>query len=138
MWWVTLRNVMRNVVTYPHKYRIYHRYYIGMDHMCITQSDTFRYARSAFFGDGDGGRGHGAIAAWILTTPNSFYSKFANVTRATHATPAPAYKMRVRSLHTGVRQRCACVFLVVYLDPVHIMPLAPFKNIVKGSLEKNK
>ena len=29
-----------------------------MGHMCVTQSDTFRYARlrhcSAFFGDGDG------------------------------------------------------------------------------------
>ena len=38
--------------------------------MCITQSDTFRYARLryclAFFGDGDGGRGRGAITAWIL------------------------------------------------------------------------
>ena len=60
---------------------------IGIGHMCVTQSDTFRYLdmldsdRSrmmAFFGDGDGGRGWwrgGAIAVWILQTPNSFYSK---------------------------------------------------------------
>jgi len=31
-WWVTLRNVTRNVVAY-------HRPY---SHMCVTQSDTFR------------------------------------------------------------------------------------------------
>ena len=41
-----------------------------MGHMCVTQSDTFRYARlrycSALFGDRDGGWGRGAIAAWIL------------------------------------------------------------------------
>ena len=80
--------------------------------MCVTQSDTFRYALSAFFGDGDGGRERRAIAAQILTTPNSFYSKFVNVTRATRASPAPAYETRAHSLRTGVRQRCACVFLV--------------------------
>jgi len=38
--------------------------------MCVTQTDTFRYARLryclAFFGDGDGGQEHGAIVAWIL------------------------------------------------------------------------
>ena len=43
---------------------------LGKDHMCVTQTDTFRYARlrycSVFFGDGDGGRGRGAIVAWIL------------------------------------------------------------------------
>jgi len=32
-WWVTLRNVTRNVATY-------HRPY---SYMCVTQSDTFRY-----------------------------------------------------------------------------------------------
>jgi len=41
-------------------------------------------------------------------------SPTANVTRATHASPAPTYinDARVHSLHTGARQRCACVFLV--------------------------
>ena len=51
-------------------YAIGTRYAGGMGHMCVTQSDTFRCAQlrycSAFFGDGDGGRGRGAIAAWIL------------------------------------------------------------------------
>ena len=47
------------------------------------------------------------------TTPNSFYSKFANVTRARRTSPAPAYIiMCAQSLRTGARQRCACVFLV--------------------------
>jgi len=105
---------MRNVVTY----QIYHRH-VGSRYgphdfvMCITQSDTFRYARLryclAFFGDGDGGRGHGAIAAWILqhqtastvvyqarpislvserngsSSIDYFYSKLANVTHAMRA-----------------------------------------------------
>jgi len=47
------------------------------------------------------------------TTPNSFYSKFTNVTRATRTSPAPAFMTCVRSLHTGARQRCACIFLVI-------------------------
>jgi len=39
-WWVTLRNVTRNVVTY-------HRQGLGIGHnMCVTQTDTFRYARN--------------------------------------------------------------------------------------------
>jgi len=46
------------------------------------------------------------------TTPNSFYSKFANVTRATRTSPARIYDARARSLRTGARQRCACVNLV--------------------------
>ena len=36
----------------------------------------------------------------------------ANVTRATRASPAPAFMTRARSLRTGARQRCAYVFLV--------------------------
>jgi len=47
------------------------------------------------------------------TTPNSFYSKFTNVTRAMRTSPPPVYMTRMRSLHTGTRQRCACVFLVI-------------------------
>ena len=46
----------------------------------------------------------------------------ANVTRATCASPAPAYRMyiyiyiyltRTHSLHTGMRQRYTCIFLVI-------------------------
>ena len=39
-------------------------------------------------------------------------SPTANVTRAMHASPAPAYDARAHSLRTGARQRCACVFIV--------------------------
>ena len=77
---------------------------IGIGHMCVTQSDTFRYARlryliadDGFFGDGDGGRGRwrrGTIAAWILQTASPPYS---SVTRATRALPAPAYIYDVRA-----------------------------------------
>jgi len=50
---------------------------IDIGHMCVTQTDTFGYARPRYlivddsFGDGDGGRGQrcgGAIVAWILQT----------------------------------------------------------------------
>ena len=50
--------------------------------MCVTQSDTFRYARlryliadDGFFGDGDGGQGRrhgGTITAWILQTASPY------------------------------------------------------------------
>jgi len=46
---------------------------------------------TAFFGNGDGGRGRqcgGAITAWILQTPNSFSYSKRNVPR--RASPAPA------------------------------------------------
>ena len=46
-------------------------------------------------------------------------SPTANVTRATHASPAP---VPVHSLHTGVRQRCACVFLVVFDEAISYLP----------------
>jgi len=73
-----------------------------MGRMCITQSDTFRYTRLryclAFFGDGDGGRGWGHHSL-DTTTPKGFYSKFANVTRATCASPAPAYMAHAQSAH---------------------------------------
>ena len=71
-WWVTLRNVTRNLMSLRT---------IGIGHMwhiqiCSTQIDV---RMMVFFGDGDGGRGlqhSGAIAARILQTPNSFsYSK---------------------------------------------------------------
>jgi len=58
-------------------------------------------------------RGHRGLD---ITTPNSFYSKFANVTRATRASPAPAFMTRARSVRTGARQRCADVFLVSILS----------------------
>jgi len=66
---------------------------IGIGHrshiqICSTQTDVLT---TAFFGDKDGGRGWqhgGAIAAWILPTPNSYT---ANVTRATRASSAPAW-----------------------------------------------
>ena len=81
-----------------------------MGHMCVTQSDTFRYARlrycSAFFGDGDGGRGRGAIAAWILQHQtastrkrNTCYARL-TCTRIYDARPQSAHwreaKMRIR------------------------------------------
>jgi len=55
-------------------------------------------------------RGHRGLDT---TTPNSFYSKFANVTRATRASASPAFMTRACSLRTCTRQRCACVFLVL-------------------------
>jgi len=47
-----------------------------------------------------------------------YYSKFANITCATRASPAPAFTTHVRSLRTGVRQRCTCIFLVLILIQV--------------------
>ena len=106
-WWVTLRNVTRNVVTY----RRYHIWVLGMGHMCVTQSDI--RSTQILFGVlwwwRLGTRGHRGLDT---TTPNSFYHKFTNVTRATRASPAPACMTRARSWRTGARQRCACVFLV--------------------------
>jgi len=66
---------------------------LGMGHMCVTQSDTFRYAPTTqilfgVLGDGrwrSGTRGHRGLDT---TTPNS---KFANITRATRASPALAF-----------------------------------------------
>jgi len=86
---------MRNVVTY-----------IGI--MCITQSDTFRYAQpryliadDGFFGDGDGGRGRWEAAEGASRL--GYYkqlllpSPIANVTCATRASPAPAYIYDMRA-----------------------------------------
>ena len=100
-WWVTLRNVMRNVVTYPyHRYRTYVRHTVRHIQICSTQIDG---RTTAFFGDGDGSWGRrcsGAIAAWILLTPNSYsYRPTANLTRATRASPAPAFDARASSAH---------------------------------------
>jgi len=111
MWWVTLRNVTRNVVTYW----IYHRY---GPYVCHTVWHIQIRSTQILFGVlwwwrwRSGTRGHRGLDT---TTPNSFYSKFANVTRATRASPAPAFMTCARGLHTGARQRCACVFLVKIL-----------------------
>jgi len=46
--------------------------------------------------------GMGGHRGLDTTTPNNFYSKFENVTRATHASPAPArciYDARTQSAH---------------------------------------
>ena len=90
--------------------------------MCITQSDTFRYAwlrywsqTTAFYDDGGEGRGwrcSGAIAAWILWTPNNSYSK-GNTCHA--CLTSTAYITRARSLCTSARQIWACVFLVIIM-----------------------
>jgi len=43
-----------------------------------------------------GTQGHRSLDT---TTPNSLYSKFANITHATRASPAPAFLVRVQSAH---------------------------------------
>ena len=99
---------------YSHKVRVYIRAYvrggscsgmsrgislhtigIGIGHMCVTQSDTFRLRlwMTACFGNGGGGWGRrhsGAITAWILQPPNSFsYSK--RITCHAHLTCTRVY-----------------------------------------------
>ena len=69
IWWVTLRNVTRNVVAYMHptqghRYRPYVRHTVWI---CSTQISWLR--TMAFFGDGDGGQEQwcgAAIMVWIL------------------------------------------------------------------------
>ena len=122
---LNITGLTKYVCTYVHAYirggsrsRMSHGMLLcTIDHMCVTHSDTFRYSWlswSAFFGDGDGGQGRqcrGAIAAWILPTPNSFSYSKRNTCHA-HLTCTRIWRA-AHSLRTGVRQRCACVFLVI-------------------------
>jgi len=82
---------------------------IGIGHMCITQSDTFRYALFrylitdyGFFGDGDGGCGGPSRLGYCkqLLLPT------ANVTHAMHASPAPAYICGSRGEKTYIILEC--------------------------------
>jgi len=76
---------------------------IGIGHMCVTQSDTFRYARpryliadDSFFGVGDGGRGQRGGPSQLryykqlLLPSRRSTANQPNVTCATRASPAPA------------------------------------------------
>jgi len=105
-WRVTLRNVTRNVITY-------HRQGLGVGHMCVTQSDTFRYARlrrslaiETKVGD-DGAAGPSRLGYYKHQTASFSYSK-RNMCHA-RLTCTRMYDTR-----TGARQRRACVFLVHY------------------------
>jgi len=54
-------------------------------------------------------RGHRGLDT---TTPNSFYSKFANVTRATRASPVPApafFDARTQSAHWHEAKMRMCI-----------------------------
>jgi len=118
-WWVTLRNVTlrnvtRNVVTYTIHLSM-HIYTIGIGHMCITQSDTFRYARLRILIVNDSEAGPSQLG---YCSTNSF-SYMCHV-RAPHL-HAYAYMTRAHSLHTGARQRCACV---VRIHTNHLHALA--------------
>ena len=61
-------------------------------------------------------RGHHGLDA---TNTKQLASHTENLTRATRASPEPAYEARAHSLRTGARQRCACVFLVKSLIQMH-------------------
>ena len=96
-WWVTLRNVTRNV-TRNITYRIYHnigtrygpyvRHTVWHIHILFGILWWWRWR--------SGMRGYRGLDT---TTPNSFYSKFANITltRATHCTRGRIYDAHAQS-----------------------------------------
>jgi len=85
-----------------------------MGHICVTQSDTFRYARLrylAFFGDGDGGRDDSAAGPSRLG-----YYKHQSKRNMCHArlTCTCIYDAHALSAHWCKAKMC-CVFLVSIL-----------------------
>ena len=61
-WWVTLRNVTRNVVTYMHptqgcRNRLYMHHTVWHIQICQTQIDVVDHVWRCFWRYGDGGRG---------------------------------------------------------------------------------
>jgi len=94
---------------------------VGIGHVCVTQSDTFRYALDSYryYIVVDRNRHSLAMEMEVGMTVRLGYYKHqtasptAAVTHAACTLPATVYSVtHTHSLHTGARQRCTCVFLV--------------------------
>jgi len=91
--------------------------------MCVTQSDTFRYARLGYWSRttaslvmemevGDNGMAGPSQLGYYNTTNSFSYMYHARLT----CTCIHIWRVRIVCAHTGARQRCTCVFLVVNLS----------------------
>jgi len=101
MWWLTLRNVTQNVITYMHPTQGRTDWHIQV---CSTQIDVVDHRRQRSLVMEMEVRGNSEAEPWGLTAST------ANVTCATR-TPHP-HMTRMHRLCTGARQRCTRVFLV--------------------------